>query len=581
MVFGTSRCGVVPTANAALTVGGERCTMRVSLIGPNNSGSYRSAQIVAENLGIAYLASFAQALGHEVQLVDARLWNQTPEESARVVKAFGPAVLGVSLICAQAVTWTNNFLDEFDCPPERPICLAGGYFPTLQPDVALTLMPRVEAIVLGEGEFVLEELLLRLATNPETWKTTLGICVRSEGSSFRRNPRPTLVKDMDKLPWPRRYAALHMDETFEVLIEGSRGCRLACTFCAIRPFFQSNGESVWRGRTPESLVAEMAAVRQANPKLKRFRFVDPDFFGFEAEGMRRALQLANLIVERLPGIEFYIEARAQSVKGNGHVFRALRDAGLREVFLGVESGSQHILDHFLKKTTVDDIIAAVATLKDLGISVGFGFMMFTPWTDEEALRANIAILRTLGSVEFDKLFHEMDLIPGTPAIKQVQALGPITAKDGTGYYTYPMNGLIAQARRCGRALELRHRSFMERVWFLSKDAQRSIQTGRIGAREFDQRVSELNLRMFEFCIDALKATTSHDRVTAETVADTCVSEFDNSVSALSAEMEEDSKFPRPDAILKAGNWAKASGEVDNRLRPIATNLRTKPGRNIS
>src|ERR1035437_6712209 len=277
--------------------------MKVSLISPNNPGSYRSAQIVAENLGIAHLTSYVQASGHEVQLVDARLWNQQPEESARVVKAFSPAVLGVSLICEQAVAWTNDFLNEFDSAPEGPICLAGGYFPTLQPDVALTLMPRVEAIVLGEGELVLEEMLLRLAKNPETWRDSPGIRVRSDGPFFRRNPRTTLVKDLDKLPWPRRYAAPLMDETFDVLIEGSRGCKLACTFCAIRPFFQSNGESVWRGRTPESLVAEMVAIRQANPKLRKFRFVDPDFIGFEAEGTKRALRLADLIVERLPGIE--------------------------------------------------------------------------------------------------------------------------------------------------------------------------------------------------------------------------------------------------------------------------------------
>jgi radical SAM superfamily enzyme YgiQ (UPF0313 family) len=524
------------------------------LINPNNPGSYRSAQIVAENLGIAQLASYVEALGYEGQLVDARLWNQQPEGSARLVKEFNPAVLGVSLICEQAVPWTNDFLKEFDNSPEGPICLAGGYFPTLQPEVALTLMPRLEAIVLGEGELVLEEMLLRLAKSPETWRDSAGICVRSAGPFFQRNPRPALVNDLDKLPWSRRYAAPLMDEAFEVLIEGSRGCKLACTFCAIRPFFQSNGESVWRGRTPESLVAEMVHVRQANSKLRKFRFVDPDFIGFEANGTKRALRLAGLIADRLPGIEFYVEARAQSVRGNGHVFRLLRDAGLREVFIGVESGSQRILDKINKNTTVDDIIDAVAALKDMGISVSFGFMMFTPWTKEEDLRANVAMLRTLGSVEFDKLFHEMDLIPGTPAIKQGQALGPIMAKQGTGYYTYPMSSLAERVRLCGRALELRHRDFMEKVWFLGKDVQRSIQTRRVGARELDQRVTDLNLKMFEFCIDALKTTVDQEKVTEEAVADACVSEFDNAVTTLGAEVQENYRFPRPEAIRQASKY---------------------------
>lgn len=67
-------------------------------------------------------------------------------------------------------------------------------------------------------------------------------------------------------------------------------------------------------------------------------------------------------------------------------------------------------------------------LQDIGLSVSYGFMMFTPWTQQEDLEANIAMLRTLGSVEFDKLFHEMDLIPGTLALEQAQSLGPVTPK---------------------------------------------------------------------------------------------------------------------------------------------------------
>ena len=521
--------------------------MRVSLINPNNLGSYRSAQIVAENLGIARLASHIEALGHDVQMVDARLWNLKPKESARTVRAFSPSVVGVSLICEQAVRWTNDFINEFECSPESPICIAGGYFPTLQPARTLKLMPRLDALALGEGEAVVEELIHRLAKSPEMWRDSRGLCMRTEGGALRRNPRPSLVKDLDKLPWPRRYATELMDDNFEVLIEGSRGCKLACTFCAIRPFFRSNGDSVWRGRTPEDIVAEMLAIRHSSPKVKRFRFVDTDFIGFEAEGTKRALRFAELIVERLPGIQFCIETRAQSVKAHGYLFRALRDAGLQEVFIGVESGSQRILDRMRKNITVDDIIDAVATLKTMGISVSYGFMMFTPWTKEEDIRANIALLRTLGGVEFDKLFHEMDLIPGTPAIKQGQALGSISAKAGTGYFTYPMDGLVARARFCWQALELRHRDFLERVWFLYKDGQTASQMGCAGGAQLEERASELNLRMFDFCLTALKGAYNGE-VTVEAVADACVNKFSSEVNSLSALINDNYRFPRPDAI---------------------------------
>jgi anaerobic magnesium-protoporphyrin IX monomethyl ester cyclase len=50
---------------------------------------------------------------------------------------------------------------------------------------------------------------------------------------------------------------------------------------------------------------------------------------------------------------------------------ALRDAGCVEAWIGAESGSQRILDAMNKGTTVPEILAARALLKEHGIRVGF------------------------------------------------------------------------------------------------------------------------------------------------------------------------------------------------------------------
>lgn len=72
---------------------------------------------------------------------------------------------------------------------------------------------------------------------------------------------------------------------------------------------------------------------------------------------------------------------------------------------------------------------------------------------------------------------------------------------------------------------------MERVWFLQKDAQESIQEQDVGSTALEQRVTELNLTMFEFCLDALKVAPGGEEA-VETVADACVARFDNDVRAV-------------------------------------------------
>lgn len=218
--------------------------MRVSFVSPNNPGSYRSAQVVAENLGIAQLGSYIQSLGHIVQLVDARLWDLGPIAASELVKTFAPDAVGLSLISQQAVTWANAFLTDLSFASGKPIILVGGYFPTLLPEPALTLMPLVDAVVLGEGEPVLKELLLRFTQHATDWLSTAGLCSRRNGTSFRRTPRPPLTQDLDSLPAPMRYAAPFMDDQFEVLVEGSRA-----GVHPIAPFAQSDRSSGVPGDT--------------------------------------------------------------------------------------------------------------------------------------------------------------------------------------------------------------------------------------------------------------------------------------------------------------------------------------------
>lgn len=114
-------------------------------------------------------------------------------------------------------------------------------------------------------------------------------------------------------------------------IQGSRGCYGACTFCHIGPFYGGTG---WRGRSPENIAAEIDEL--INQRGARdFYFTDPNFFGPGERGQQRALQLALLLKPKK--IRFGIEARVNNL--HEKTIKALTEAGLHQILIGLESGS--------------------------------------------------------------------------------------------------------------------------------------------------------------------------------------------------------------------------------------------------
>src|SRR5437879_4782334 len=75
--------------------------------------------------------------------------------------------------------------------------------------------------------------------------------------------------------------------------------------------------------------------------------------------------------------------------------REMREAGLYLVYMGLESGTEEGLKTLHKQISVEQNIAAVDTLKQLGILFEFGFMLFDPSSTFQSVRQNIAFLRRI------------------------------------------------------------------------------------------------------------------------------------------------------------------------------------------
>lgn len=506
-------------------------------ISPNNLGSYRSAQIRDENLAIGTLSATLTEAGGSAEMVDARLYNLSPKEVFAEIEITLPKIVGVTMISEASAQWVRELVDHIrDSGMNTHICL-GGYYPSLQPEKALRIVEGADSVVVGEGENTLVELAERVRES-RSLDGVAGTVFRSkDGRIFYNSQRP-LIKDLDIIPRPLRYAKA--DEITENLLEGSRGCFGRCTFCAIKPHFDADASLAWRGKSPERVVEEIESLIRRNPDNRRVRFVDPNFLGTSStQHQQRVIRIADLIKSSLPEVELYAETRAVDILGNQAALAALKEAGLKELYIGVESGSQRVLKYMHKGVSLDQTRRALSALQEVGINYQYGFMMVTPWTEEQDIRDSISFLRKIGFVQFDKLFHEMDLIPGTPSVEQAEKIGKIREKGDSGYFTYGNIELVSKVRALGDYLSMNYPQLLEGLWYLYKDTQVHYQDGVTGSQELMKDLSNFFLDVFEQSLDLTNEGAEIEKValrTAETLRE--------NMSRFESRLTGESRFPR-------------------------------------
>ena len=135
----------------------------------------------------------------------------------------------------------------------------------------------------------------------------------------------------------------------------SRGCPYGCNWCA-KPLYGRRYDQ----RSPASAAEEIRRLKDAVAP-DHLWFAD-DIFGLTAEWIEA---FAAEVTKRRARTPFMIQTRVNLMRPAA--VRALAEAGAEEVWLGVESGSQKILDAMDKGTKVEQVRAATRTLKAHGI----------------------------------------------------------------------------------------------------------------------------------------------------------------------------------------------------------------------
>jgi radical SAM superfamily enzyme YgiQ (UPF0313 family) len=305
------------------------------------------------SLGILYIAAVLDRDDFQVSIYDMR-------EKKNIIEM----IPNVDVYCFTAVTsqirqviydsrYIRNVIKKFT--------VIGGHYASY---CAEQIKNDFDAIVIGEGESVIVDIIKN---------RKIGIF---NGLSFSKR------QDIDKIPFPARYLLPKEKIVNNSISNGygyegnpgttiitTRGCPRKCAFC-------SNTPQRVRYRDPYLVVEEIKYLIKEY-SCKSFKILDDNFL----------LKLSHVksICEGIKhlGIEFRCAARSDDI--TDEKCKILKEAGCKELAIGVEVADDKILKTMNKKETVADHKKAIKIIKDNDILVRLYLMVGLPGETQESI----------------------------------------------------------------------------------------------------------------------------------------------------------------------------------------------------
>jgi anaerobic magnesium-protoporphyrin IX monomethyl ester cyclase len=206
---------------------------------------------------------------------------------------------------------------------------------------------------------------------------------------------------------PYRAAWREAHGYFSTNMVSSRGCPYRCNWCA-KPISGNKFH-----------LRPAAAVAEEMRLLKEEARVDHIWFGDDVFALNHywVEEFAEEVTKRNAAVPFKIQSRADLM--SEQTVQHLKSAGCAEVWMGVESGSQVVLNAMDKGLTLPSVIAARSRLKEAGIRACYFLQFGYPGETWTELQETIGFVRETRPDDIGISFSYP--LPGTAFYERVQA----------------------------------------------------------------------------------------------------------------------------------------------------------------
>jgi radical SAM superfamily enzyme YgiQ (UPF0313 family) len=372
-------------------------------------------------LGTLYVAASILEAGHKVKFLNGAFMNHG--NIIRKISQYTPDFVG---IYSTTFGWNAAMQTAADIKGllKSTFVTVGGPYPIALQERCLEGCKWIDAVVTGEGEITVVQMLDRLSRG-RSLSGVQGVVFREGKKTIKAPPRAPIA-DLDSIPFPARELLdkskkyIPPPATYKrkpvAVIMTSRGCNRRCIFCFQIDRKTKNGS---RYRSVENVMQEIElCLKQGYREIK---FIDDTF----------------------------------AVDYNRALLTAFKAAGCWAILFGAESGVQKNLNRIKKGITLQQIRDAVTAAKAVGITVFTPFIFGIPGeTFEEGLKT----IEFACELEPDVAnFHALTPFPGTELHNNIGKYGRMS--DDLEDFTYQGAAFIPFSMTREEIIKLRQIAF--------------------------------------------------------------------------------------------------------------------------
>ncbi|MDT8325490.1 MAG: radical SAM protein, partial [Bacteroidota bacterium] len=383
--------------------------------------------------GISYISSVLKEAGHQTELL---VLNGEQEGNAAVavedaIRRFFPDMVAMTCVSTQF-----PFIDRMArhirrAHPDMYLVIGGPHI-SLSPENAAAGV--YDAACIGEGEYPMLELTEQLSAGRHP-SGIANMWLRGADGTMEKNENRPFIQDLDALPQPDRGMWKPWVDTSDPYLPTvllGRGCPHRCTYCSNHALHCLSEGRYVRFRAPERIVAEIEEVRSAADPHIHTVFLEIDTITADKDWTHRlcdALQRYNSGLQR--PLRFRCNFRITRHANDDALFRALAEANIRHLNIGLEAGSERIRKEVLHRRYSNEEfrdVVALARKYDIAISLFnmIGIPGETPEDHMETVRLNrearpaemlTSIFYPYPGTELHRVCVERELIPAQQELK--------------------------------------------------------------------------------------------------------------------------------------------------------------------
>lgn len=368
-------------------------------------------------LGLTNLAAMTRKHGYETVIIDAAAMSMGYEETAKEILDNGFGYVGITAVTI-SISHAACLANMLKIADKGITTIIGGPHLSAIPLETMSMYPEFDIGVIGEADYTIIDLLHALEEGSNLSQVK-GLIIRiNDGLSI--TPSRPKVKNLDELPMPAWDLLPELAKYYcppvhtlrripAALLVASRGCPGECTFCA-----NSVSGKVMRAYSAE-YTFEMIKDLYYNYGIREIQLRDDNFTAYR----KRMVKLCKILKHKKLNLVWTCAGRVDMV--NPTILEMMKEAGCWQIWYGIESGCQSVLNAMKKNITIEQIKEAVHMTRDAGIIPCGFFMLGNPTETKKSLMKTVDFATKLPLGEAH--FSFMTPLPGAEIYHRAEELG--------------------------------------------------------------------------------------------------------------------------------------------------------------